>query len=168
MERSLVKSIFSAQGDNCIAKKKEELVDLDLARGLSLEPVEDGEKPEEVIAKKLQLQEGLFPSRNTLQSDWTSDFSEFPNFTQGDMYTHYHQALKAYKSFEGYRLFWDGHVLKLMRNKNLNHGYHFVKFGVKPTTREKTQIGQKPTYDGWIIYQSDGSVFTAHCPCTGG
>ena len=59
-----------------------------------------------------------------------------------------HESLKAYKAFEGYHLFWDGHVLKLMKNKNLFSGCHYIKFGVKPTEREKTQVGQKP---GWII-----------------
>lgn len=75
-----------------------------------------------------------------------------------------HESQKAYK----YCLFWDGHGLKLMKNKNLFSGYHYIKFGVKPTEWEKTQVGHKPTYDGWITIQSDGSVYTAHCPCTGG
>lgn len=51
-----------------------------------------------------------------------------------------HESLKAYKSFEGYRLFWDGHVLKLMNNKNLFSGYHYVKFGVKPTNERKRKL----------------------------
>ena len=51
-------------------KRKGELVDLvEKALDLSLEPVEDGEKPEEVIAKRLQLKEGLLPCPKTLQSD---------------------------------------------------------------------------------------------------
>ena len=106
--------------------------------------------------------------------DWTSDFSHFSNFTSGDKYAYLinedgydHEPLKAYKSFERCRLFWDDHVLKLMKNKNLFWRYHNVKFGVRRTEREKMQVGQKPTYDGWIIIQSDGSVYTAHCPCAG-
>ena len=70
-----------------------------------------------------------------------------------------HEYIKAYKSLEGCRLFWYSHELKLMKNKNLFSGYHYVKLGVKPTEREN---------DGWIIIQSDGSAHTAHCPCTGG
>ena len=100
--------------------------------------------------------------------DWTSDFSHFSNFTSGYKYAYLinedgydHEPLKAYKSF------WGDHVLKLMKNKNLFRGYHNVKFGVRPTEREKMQVGQKPTYDGWIIIQSDGSVYKAHCPCAG-
>lgn len=171
-----LKSYLQSRGITVSQKRKEELVELvEKAHDLSLEPIDDGEKPEDVIVNKLQTTQGSLPCPNTLHSDWTSDFSDFPNFTYGDMYAYLinkegydHEALKAYKSFEGYRLFWDGHVLKLMNNKNLFSGYHYVKFGVKPTEREKTQIGQKPTYDGWIIIQSDGSVYTAHCPCTGG
>ena len=51
--------------------------------------------------------------------DWTSDFSHFSNFTSGDKYAYLinedgydHEPLKAYKSFERCRLFWDDHVLK--------------------------------------------------------
>lgn len=171
-----LKSYLQSRGITVSQKRKEELVELvEKARDLSLEPIDDWEKPEDVIVNKLQTKEGSLPCPNTLHSDWTSDFSDFPNFTYGDMYAYLinkegydHESLKAYKSFEGYRLFWDGHVLKLMKNKNLFNGYHYVKFGVKPTEREKTQVGQKPTYDGWIIIQSDGSVYTAHCPCIGG
>ena len=116
-----------------------------------------GETRGYVIASKLETKEGSLPCPATLHSDWTTDFSNFPNFTYGDIYAYLinkegydHESLKAYKSFEGYRLFLDGHVLKLMYNKNSFDGYHFVSFGVKPTEREKTQIGQRPTYDGWM------------------
>ena len=171
-----LKSYLQSRGITVSQKRKEELVELaEKARDLSLEPIDDGEKPEEVVVNKLKTKQGSLPCPNTLHSDWTSDFSDFPNFTYGDIYAYLinkegydHESLKAYKSFEGYRLFWDGHVLQLMKNKNLFSGYHYVKFGVKPTEREKTQVGQKPTYNGWIIIQSDGSVYTAHCPCTGG
>ena len=48
-----------------------------------------------------------------------------------------HESLKAYKSFEGYRLFWDGHVLKLVKKKNLFNGYHHVKLGKANGTRDR-------------------------------
>lgn len=70
-------------------KRKEELVELvEKARDLSLDPIDDGEKPEDVIASKLKMKEGLFPCPATLQSDWKSDFSNFLNCTYGDMYAY--------------------------------------------------------------------------------
>jgi len=39
---------------------------------------------------------------------------------------------------------------------------------VKPTEREKTQIDNKPTYDGWLLIKENGSVYSAHCSCIGG
>lgn len=165
-----LKTYLQSRGRTVLQKRKEELVELvEKAHDLSLEPIDDWEKPEDVIVNKLQMKGGSLPCPNTLHSDWTSDFSDFLNFTYGgDMYAYLinklgydHESLKAYKSFEGYRLFWDGHVLKLMKNKNLFNGYHYVKFGVKPMEQEKTQLG-------WMIIQSDGSVYAVHCPCTGG
>lgn len=138
-----LKSYLQSRGITVSQKRKEELVELvEKARDLSLEPIDDWEKPEDVIVNKLQTKEGSLPCPNTLHSDWTSDFSDFPNFTYGDMYAYLinkegydHESLKAYKSFEGYRLFWDGHVLKLMKNKNLFNGYHYVKFVLSSQVR---------------------------------
>lgn len=48
-----------------------------------------------------------------------------------------------------------------MYNKNSFDGYHYVRFGVKPTEQEKTQIEQRPTYDGWVIFEAYGSVYSA-------
>ena len=125
---------------------------MEKAHDLSLKPIDDGEKPEDVLVNKLQTKEGSLLRPNGLQSDWTSDFSHFSNLSYCDMYAYLineddydHESLKTYKSFEGYRLFWDDHVLKLMKNKNLFSGYHNVKFGVKPTEREKTNASRTET-----------------------
>ena len=61
---------------------------MEKARDLSLEPIDDGEKQEDVIVNKLQTKEGSLLSPNALQSDWTSEFSHFSNFTYGDMYAY--------------------------------------------------------------------------------
>ena len=65
-----------------LQKRKKELVELvEKVRDLSLAPIADGDKTEDVIMNKLQMKEGLLPCPNTLDSDWTSDFTDFPNFT---------------------------------------------------------------------------------------
>ena len=56
----------------------------------------------------------------------------------------------------------------LQRNKNIYFENHIIKFSVKPTERKKTPLGNKPTYDGWIIIEKGGVVLSAHCPCIGG
>ena len=62
-----------------------------------------------------------------------------------------HESLKACKSLEGFRLHWDGHVQSLQTNKYIFCGCYLIKFSVKPTEREKKQIDNKPTYDGWLL-----------------
>ena len=104
---------------------------------------------------------------------------QMPQTLPGEIYTQCYlinkkgydqESLKAYKSLDGYRLHWDGHVYNLQRNKNIYFEHHIIKFSVKPTEREKTPLGNKPTYDGWIIIQKGGHgvVLSAHCPCIGG
>ena len=119
--------------------------------------------------------DGTIPNPLNLHSDWSNDFSDAPNFSWGDLYCYLinkkgydQESLKAYKSLEGYRLHWDGHGYNLERNKNIYFEHHIMKISVKPTEREKTPLGNKPTHDGWIIIYKDGVVLSAHCPCIGG
>lgn len=90
------------------------------------------------------MKEGLFFCFSMLYFDWIFDFFDFLNFIYGDMYVYLidkegydYEFFKVYKLFEGYCLFWDGYVLKLMKNKNLFSGYYYVKFGVKLIEWEK-------------------------------
>ena len=59
-------------------------------------------------------------------------------------------------------------VHNLQRNKNMYFEHQIIKFSVKLMEREKTPLGNKPTYDGWIIIHQGGVVLSAHCPCVGG
>ena len=55
-----LKSYLQSRGITVSQKGKEELVELvEKARDLSLEPIDDGEKPEDVIVNKLQTTQGL-------------------------------------------------------------------------------------------------------------
>ena len=58
MENSRVEIVFTEPWNNRFAKKKGELVEK--ARDLSLEPIDDGEKPEDVVVNKLKLDERRF------------------------------------------------------------------------------------------------------------
>jgi len=73
-----LKSHLQSGGITVSQKRKEELVELvEEAGDPTLEPIDDWEKPEDVIVNKLETKEGSLPYPNTLHSDWTSDFSDF-------------------------------------------------------------------------------------------
>lgn len=102
--------------------------------------------------------EGTIPDPYSLHSDWTTDFSLLLNSTWGDMYAYLivkegydHESLKAYKSLARCRLHWDEHVQSLPTNKSLFCGCHLLKFSVKLTERERPQMDNEPTYDGWLL-----------------
>ena len=61
--------------------RREEQVELvEKTCNLSLEPIDNWEKQEDVMVNKLQTKEGSLPCPNTLHSDWTYDFPDFLNF----------------------------------------------------------------------------------------
>ena len=173
-----LKQYLQVRGISVTGKKREELLDLSRkAHELGIIDVVDdtNEDPHADVLTKLEVEEGNIPDPFSLKSDWSTDFSSLSNYTWGDMYAYLivkegydHESLKAFKSLEGFRLHWDGHVQSLQVNKSTFFGYHIVKFSVKPTEREKTQIENKSTYDGWLIVKESGSVHSAHCPCIGG
>lgn len=79
------------------------------------------------------------------------------------------KKLKGYKSFEDYKLFYDGHVESLLFN-TVSEGSDVCLFkaSVKPTQRDKTYL-QKDTYDLWFaLDKEDGYVISGHCECIGG
>ena len=171
-----LKAFLQARGISVSNKKKDELVELmEKANKIGLELAFDHESPSKVVNTKLVTNDGTIPNPFNLHSDWNNDFSDAPNFSLGDLYCYLinkkgydQESLKAYKSLEGYRLHWDGHAHNFERKKNIYFEHHIMNFSVKHTEREKTPLGNKPTYDGWIIIHKDGVVLSAHCPCIGG
>lgn len=125
----------------CLQQKKEELVELtEKAHKLALELTDDSESISDVVNVKLVTKDGTIPNLFNLHSDWSTDFSDAPDFAWGDLYCYLinkkgydQESLKANKSLEGYRLHWDGHVYNLQRNKNIYFEHHIIKLSVKPT-----------------------------------
>ena len=171
-----LKKYLQVRGISVANKRREELLDLCIkAHELAIEIIDEPGDQIGGVSAKLETNDGTVPDPYSLKSDWTTDLSSFPNYTWGDMYAYLivkegydHESLKAFKSLEGFRLHWDGHVQSLQANKSIFCGCHLIKFSVKPTEREKTQIDNKPTYDGWLLIKENGSVHSAHCPCVGG
>ncbi|XP_046845626.1 uncharacterized protein LOC124439445 [Xenia sp. Carnegie-2017] len=109
----------------------------------------------------------------------SNDFKNSPPFGLFDIFNHliYHsseydkQGLAAYKSFENYRLFYDGYVESLLTAYRQDAGVHVYIGKVKPTMKEMTKDG-KDVYYLWFIFEGNGSnrgsVLEAYCCCIGG
>ena len=67
--------------------KKEELVELtEKAHELAFELTDDNESKSDVVNAKLVTKDDTIPNPFNLHCDWSSDFSDAPNFAWGDLY----------------------------------------------------------------------------------
>jgi hypothetical protein len=108
---------------------------------------------------------------------FSTDLSESPDFGLYDIFNYLlysrtdydRKKLKAYKSFEDYRLFYDGNVENLEFCKSIaNSDMCLFRAAVKPTQRDQTYL-KKHTYRLWfLLSKSSGSIALAYCECPGG
>ena len=56
------------------------------AHELAIELTDDSESISDVVNAKLVAKDGTIPNPFNLHSDWSSDFSDAPNFAWGDLY----------------------------------------------------------------------------------
>ncbi|ESP03284.1 hypothetical protein LOTGIDRAFT_171630 [Lottia gigantea] len=143
---------------------------------LPVDPDFSRESVEVCIEKKL-LKAGLTGVNPFELDGYTKDFSCIPEFGLIDIFNYLIFAkadldgkkLKSYKSFEDYRLYYDGHVEFLMYNPVSDTSKTCLfKAKVKPTQRDKTYL-QKEFYDLWFaVEKEDGFVITGYCECKGG
>lgn len=109
-------------------------------------------------------------------NDFSSDLSDIPDFGLYDIFNYLlcsradydRRKLKAYKSFEDYRLYYDGHV-ELLEYKNLtDKSLCIFRSRVRPTQKAKTFL-KKDLYDVWFLIDAKhGEVKLAYCECPGG
>ena len=72
------------------------------------------------------------------------------------------KKLKAFKSFEDYRLFADGHVEKLLHNPvSPTSEVSVSNATARPTQKDKTYLN-KSTYSPWIVMSKE-SRETCEC-----
>lgn len=127
---------------------------------------------------KGKLKRAGFPDKNPLElAGYTTDFTDIPLFGLIDIFNYMifnksdydGKKLKGYKSFENYRLFYDGNVESLEYNHIADNSDVCVfRAKVKPTQRDKTYLN-KTFYDLWIVLdKEDGFVVTGHCECIEG
>ena len=129
------------------------------------------------INRRLRVHDVQLP--DPFKMNVLNDFKHSPPFGLFDIFNHliYHsseydkQGLAAYKSYENYRLFYDGYVESLLTAYRQDAGVHVYVSKVKPTMKEKTKDG-KEFYDSWFVLEGKGpnrgSVINAYCVCLGG
>lgn len=111
---------------------------------------------------------------------YTDDVSDSPNFSLLDLFNYLicsradydRRALAAYKSFDDFRLYFDGHVKSLqfcsLSSEESLQPLCAYKAEVQPAQRDKTFL-KKPFYSLWILMDKDAAeVRAAHCECLGG
>lgn len=110
-----------------------------------------------------------------------SGFAILPKISIFDLYNYLvrfsdqysHSKLKNYKNTDGYKLFLDGYVISLSCGQydNPHDNFYVVRSRVKPKTREKDPITQRPYYQTWMILQGQSQetcVKCGFCSCKGG
>lgn len=126
-----------------------------------------------VLEEKLKTDAGNLPNPKLIDV-WTNNFSNVPEFTFGQLYNYFigkdnytEESLRAFKSLSGFKLYRDGHVLRLQFHAVPSTNYCFFKFSVKPTDRSKTEEGMS-SYNGFIIMKDNADIHSAYCECKGG
>ncbi|XP_046567599.1 uncharacterized protein LOC124275939 [Haliotis rubra] len=77
------------------------------------------------------------------------------------------RKLRAYKSFQDYRLFADGHV-NSVEYADATDTIGIFKASVKPTQRDKTYL-KSEFYNPWIAVEKNNvDIKSAYCQCPGG
>ena len=129
--------------------------------------------PSNDVIRKL---ESLGCSDLFTMNGFSRNLSDIPNITLYDVFNYLitsrsdydKKKLKAFKSCEDYRLFFDGHVEDLEYNcLSVDDPLCFFRTKVKPTQRDKTYLSEN-FYKSWLcIGKKHADVRSAYCTCVG-
>ena len=152
--------------------RKDLLILCQAAKSLDSDPNHEDCDSWKIIEKKL-LKIGVTTDPTTFPYTPNFQLADIPPFGLIDIFNYLiysrsdydHRKLKAFKSFDDYKLFEDGHLRKLEMYKNKD--FCFFRSAVLPTCR-KTTFLHKPTYICWFVLNSEGEVYVAYCECMGG
>ena len=107
------------------------------------------------------------------ESEWSLDMTKWPPVEYADLYNYFintpgiytKEALKAYKSLEGYDYFVSGHVHEVfMTEINRDSPVTLLKAWVKPSQR----LNDEPHYAWICVERLSGYIIAAHCTCKAG
>lgn len=170
-----IREFLRARGISATGYCKPALVRLaTCASGLSLDTDPDGANVDVTGQVRSSLQTLNFPVADPFTLKFSEDFSAAPTIGLLDIFNYLiesrtdfdKKSTKAYKSYEDYRLFHDGHVLELKFWTD-NEKFCCYESRVKPTQRQKTYI-LTDSYKLWIIADLDGDIHLAYCQCPAG
>ena len=158
-------------------KKKDELILLcenaNKMKQQKIDPSFESDLPQ-VIEAKLRIDKDFCLPNPKNITTWTYNFSEIPEFTFGQLYSYFigkdeytEESLRAFKSLTGFKLYQDGHVVKLQFYAVPKSNYSLFKFEVKPTDKKKTDEGLS-TYGGFFVLEENADVRSAYCQCKAG
>ena len=154
-----------------LVKLCEAVYNLDLPKN----PDYQGISSSDDLARKLKIL-GLKGEDPLNMDGFSSRLSDIPNVTLYDFFNYLitsradydRRKLKAYKSCDDYRLFYDGHVENLEFNGLGDSPLCLFRAKVKPTQGDKT-YQNKSHYSLWLcIGKKNGDVRSAYCTCIGG
>ena len=102
-------------------------------------------------------------------TNWTSDVSLIPNFTDSDIYNYLVLTMKSKRQMRSKIYFNDGHVHSVHYSSVFDDCSHcVVKCKVMPSIPTANKK-QNPDHDVWVcLSKVTGKVHSAHCNCTAG
>ena len=169
----LLKGYLKQKGITTSNPSKEQLLILcSAAKTLQSDPNLEECNTSKIIEGKL-IKIGLTRDPTSLNDTSRTQQTAIPPFGLTDIFNYLiysrtdydKRKLKAFKSFDDYKLYQDGHVRKLEMCKQ--NDYCFFRASVLPTCR-KTTFLKTPAYVCWFALNPEGEVYVAHCQCMGG
>ncbi|XP_070545636.1 uncharacterized protein [Ptychodera flava] len=144
--------------------------------GFEEDPDMTGHDPKRDVSKRLADLGCSFDNPLNLPG-YSTDFSAIPDFGLCDVFNYLichrsdydRKKLRAYKSYEDFRLCYDGHVFDLQYTQ-ISEASTFGAFKaqVKPTQKDKTYLS-KSTYTLWFLMdKAHSEIMAAYCECPGG
>ena len=169
-----MKRYLRERGINTTAYRKESLVKLATCACDIVVQIDPHETARDIFGKvRKNLEQLNFSVTDPFSLSFSDDLKQSSKVGLYDIFNYFiskrtdfdRKSTKAYKGFEDYPLFYDGHVVELKCCKTGIYCCYFAR--VRPTQRQKTYL-QTDSYKQWVIADEDGDIVLAFCQCPGG
>ena len=124
---------------------------------------------------KLTVEDQRIPDPYTLPGEcWENDCSKWPNIEYGDVWNYLvhtpglytQEAMKAYKSIDGYNFLVSGHVQPVLYHDVLDSSVCVLTAKVIPSQKVSDK---KQWHHPWLLVNKKGGyIVAAHCSCKSG
>lgn len=133
------------------------------------------DQDKERYQKKLTVDGHDIPDPYMLPKEcWVEDCSKWPNVEYGDVFNYLvntpgmytQEAMKAYKSLDGYNYFISGHVQSILYHDEPDTSACVLAAKVIPSQKV---ADKKAWHHPWLIVnKNSGYIVAAHCSCKAG